>query len=307
MAGSTAGASTPPPSPSTQVYRPPSSPPSTPANPPPVNAPISPSAGTGSQLPEGGRIIFPTYRVVGYYGAPYNSGLGVLGKGTPEQAAEAIEKAAAPFAPYGRAVQPAMELTATVAQGSPGPDGDYSSAVSTAAVAAYLAVAKAHKMLLVLDFQPGRGQFLPQVEQFASFLKDPWVGVGLDPEWQVGPGQLPGKVIGSSSAAGINAVSEYLAGIVRTYKLPQKLFVVHQFTLSMLPDRGAIQTHAELATTFQADGHGSIAVKQVVYSQLAFPRPYGSGFKLFYSEDPQLMTAAQVMALVRRPDLITYE
>ena len=258
-------------------------------------------------LPLGGTRIFPAYRVVAYYGAPYNAGLGILGAGSPEHAALAIERQATAYRAFGRPVQPAMELLATVAQGSPGPDHDYSKPVSQSAVAAYLAVAKRHHMLLILDFQPGRGSFLPQVERFRRFLDDPWVGVALDPEWKMGPHQVPATVIGSASAASINAVSSYLASIVRTEHLPQKLFVIHQFTLSMLPDRDRIATHPELASVLHADGHGGIGVKEAVYHQLAFPPPFYTGFKLFVHDDPTLMTPAQVMSLHRRPDLVTYE
>ena len=260
-------------------------------------------------LPLGGTKIFPEYRVVAYYGAPGNAGLGILGAGSAEHAAKAIERQAAAYREFGRKVQPAMELLATVAQGSPGPDHDYSAAVSASAVAAYLAVAKRHHMLLILDFQPGRGSFLPQVKQFRRFLDDPWVGVALDPEWKMGPHQVPATVIGSASASAdsINDVSSYLAGIVRSEHLPQKLFVIHQFTLRMLPDRNRIATHPELASVLHADGHGGIAVKEAVYHQLAFPPAFCAGFKLFVHDDPKLMTPAQVMALQRRPDLITYE
>ena len=94
---------------------------------------------------------------------------------------------------------------------------------------------------------------------------------------------------------------------MRTGHLPQKLFLVHQFTLRMLPDRNRIQTHPELATVLHADGHGTVAVKQAVYHQLAFPAKFYAGFKLFLHDDPHLMTPAQVMALHRRPDLVTYE
>jgi hypothetical protein len=200
-----------------------------------------------------------------------------------------------------------MELIATVAQASAGPDGLFSAPMSQAAVAQYLAAAHRHKMLLILDFQPGRGDFLPQVKQYASLLTDPSVGVALDPEWKVGPHQRPAQVIGHASADSINAVGAYLAGIVRAHNLPQKLFVLHQFTLSMIPNRGGVARHPELATVFHADGHGSIANKRAIYKYLHFPRDAGAGFKLFFREDPKLMTPLQVMHLTRRPDLITYQ
>ncbi|MDQ6937091.1 MAG: hypothetical protein M3140_05185 [Actinomycetota bacterium] len=260
-----------------------------------------------AQLPHGGRTLLPTYRVVAYYGVPHNRALGILGAGSPEHAAQAIERVSAGYTRFGRPVQPAMEVVATVAQGSPGRDGSYSAPIPTSDVTEYLKVAKAHKMLLVLDFQPGRGEFLPQVKQFAKFLRDPWVGVALDPEWKISPGELPGREIGHSRAASINAVSAYLAALVQRENLPQKLFVVHQFTLRMLPDRAAITRHRQLALVLHADGHGSVAAKREVYRRLAFPRSVGAGFKLFYREDGQLMTPAEVMALPRRPDLITYQ
>ena len=126
----------------------------------------------------------------------------------------------------GLPVQPAMELIATVAQGSPGPDGDYSAAIPDEDVQRYLDVAHAHHMLLVLDFQPGRGQFLPQVQHFARFLTDPAVSVALDPEWKMGPGEKPGNVIGSSTSPDILAVRDYLSHLVATKHLPDKLLVI---------------------------------------------------------------------------------
>jgi hypothetical protein len=287
-----------PPDPTTTV---PEVPPSSSAS----SAPSSPSS--APQLPLGGRTLLPRYRVVAYYGAPANGALGVLGRWSPDAAAVRIQRTAAQYAGFGRRVQPAMELIATVAQASAGPDGRFSAPMSQAAVARYLAAAHRHKMLLILDFQPGRGDFLPQVKQYASFLTDPSVGVALDPEWKVGPHQRPARVIGHASAASINAVGTYLAGIVRSHNLPQKLFVLHQFTLSMIPNRSGVARHRELATVFHADGHGSIANKRAIYKYLHFPRDAGAGFKLFFREDPKLMTPLQVMHLTRRPDLITYQ
>src|SRR5689334_14401269 len=50
----------------------------------------SPPASPVALLPRGGRHIFPRFRVVAYYGVPGNAELGVLGAGTPEQAAAAV-------------------------------------------------------------------------------------------------------------------------------------------------------------------------------------------------------------------------
>jgi hypothetical protein len=201
-----------------------------------------------------------------------------------------------------------MELITTVAQASPGPDGTYSTPADATVVQKYLDAARRHRMLLILDFQPGRGDFLPQVKRYEQFLVQPDVGVALDPEWRMKPGQVPGRVIGSARAAEINAVSSYVAGLVAANRLPQKAFVVHQFTLPMLPDRTRIANRPGLAVIFHADGFGTQELKKGVYRTLALPGPpFHIGFKLFYKADTRTMTPAQAMALRPQPDLITYQ
>ncbi len=260
------------------------------------------------QLPRGGRRLLPDYRLIAYYGAAGGGGLGVLGEGTPDQAAAALTKQANAYAPFGRRIQPVMELITTVAQASPGPDGTYSTASDPATVQRYLDAARRHKMLLILDFQPGRGQFLPQVKRYERFISQPDVGVALDPEWRMKPNQVPATVIGSATAAEINSVSAYVQGLAKANRLPEKAFVIHQFTLPMLPDRQRIVARYGLATIFHADGFGSQQLKKGVYRQLALPRPpFRIGFKLFFDEDTDTMTPAEAMALRPQPDLITYQ
>jgi hypothetical protein len=246
--------------------------------------------------------------VVAFYGAAGTPLLGVLGRGSPERAAAAIERQAAAYAAYGRRVQPAMELLATIAQRAAGDDGRYSRPVPSSEIARYLAAAHRHRMLLILDIQPGRGEFLPQVQRLAPFLTDPSVGIALDPEWKVGPDEVPGTVIGSATAAGINAVARFLHQLVVANNLPDKLLVVHEFTASMLPDRAAIERPAGVEVVLHADGFGTPRLKTGVYQQLALPAPpFHAGFKLFYTQDGQLMTPAQVMDLRPQPEVVTYQ
>jgi hypothetical protein len=268
---------------------------------------VRPPAAT-KQLPLGGRTILGRYRVVAYYGGPNGPALGALGDAPPEQMAAVIADRARQYARYGRRVQPAMELITTVAQAAPGPDGLYSKAIPLATVRHFLAVARAHRMLLILDFQPGRGEFLPQVEQFSGVLADPNVSVALDPEWKMAPGEVPATVIGSSQASSINAVGSYLSRLVARHDLPDKLLMVHQFTLGMLPDRDRIVRYPGVELVLHADGFGTPAEKLATWQRLAFPgRPDGAGFKLFLTQDSGLMSPAEVMRLLPRPDVITYQ
>ncbi len=274
----------------------------------------SPSPAALAQLPRGGRTIFPRHTVVMAYGAASTPGLGMLGEVPPDQAAARLLAGAVPFQPAsGRPVLPAFELITTVAQRSPGADGAYSGYVSDADVQRYLDAARKAKMLLVLDFQPGRADVLAQVKRYERFLLEPEVGVALDPEWVLQPGQRPGRQIGTMDAATVNRVSSYLGNLTVKAALPEKLFIVHQFKTRMLPDRQAIVARPGLALVFHIDGFGSRRDKRATYDLLSVKdgkAPGGqahNGFKLFLDEDIDLMTPAETMALVPRPELVSYQ
>jgi hypothetical protein len=258
------------------------------------------------QLPRGGRVIFPGHRVVAYYGAPQDPQLGELGIGTPDHAVRRLMRQARPYA-RGRAIMPALELIAVVASaGSYG--GRYSYRQSTATIKRYLAAARRAKALLILDIQPGRADFMGEVKHLEPFLREPDVGLALDPEWHVAAGEQPGKVIGSMQSSEVNAISAWLATIVRAGNLPQKLLVVHQFTDNMIRDKQLLTQSPEVALTLNVDGFGTIPVKVAKYRDFARGRPRThNGFKLFYHEDPVLMKPRAVLRMRPPPELVVYE
>ncbi|MGI8412787.1 MAG: hypothetical protein ACR2QA_09910 [Solirubrobacteraceae bacterium] len=103
------------------------------------------------QLPRGGRTILPGHLVVAYYGILGTSN--ILGQThDPEADAAGVQRQAS--ARFGRAVQPAFELVATIASPDPGPSGTYSSPVDSATITRYLQAAHRHRLLLILDFRP---------------------------------------------------------------------------------------------------------------------------------------------------------
>jgi hypothetical protein len=245
--------------------------------------------------------------VVAYYGTPGTARMGVLGSGPPEQVADRLDAAAAPFATPGKEVQPAMELIVHVADGAPGPDGNYSHAIDEAEAWRYLEVARAHRQLLVIDIQPGSSDFLTTTRPWERLLSEPDVGLALDPEWRMPPGQVPGEQIGTVTAAEINETSAWLAEIVRRGNLPQKLFVLHQFTPAMIQQPEQLQTPPELATVQHVDGFGGQPDKLAKYAQLVRPGHLLHGFKLFYTQDTPMLTPAQTLGLNPVPDFVTYQ
>ena len=270
---------------------------------------VTPTEPPPQLLPGGGRRIFPAHLVVAHYGTAGTGALGVLGEGTPEQAAARVVKAAAPFAKAsGRKVLPAFELISSIAQRKPGDDGTYSTYIADADVARYLAAARRVHALVVLDLQPGRADFLTQAKHFEKFLLQPDVGLALDAEWKLTPTQVPLRQIGATNAAAINAVSSYVAQLTMAHRLPEKLFVLHQFRQFMIPDRDKVVPRPGLAMVIHLDGFGTQRVKREVYAALAIRRGFlHNGLKLFIDEDTKMFTPAEAMAFRPRPELITYQ
>lgn len=264
------------------------------------------------ELPGGGRTIVPGRKVVAFYGHPGDDNLGALGVGSPASMSKKLVAQARPYNTRRRPVLPAMELISTLARDTPAETGNYSSRTPHRTIRRYLRAARKVNALLILDIQPGRGSFTPEIDYISRWLKEPDVGLALDPEWHVGPQEIPGQVIGSMNAADINAASAYLTLLVRRYKLPQKLLLVHRFTPGMIKDNSTLHRTPGVALTINIDGFGTPAQKTAKYEELARLNPrQAHGFKLFYEEDIRtgttLMTPAQVQRLDPRPSVVVYE
>jgi hypothetical protein len=262
---------------------------------------------TPPELPRGGRSILPEKRVVAFYGAPQSRELGALGIGTPDRAAGRLARQARAYERERRPVLPALELITVIANADAGDDDMYRSRQSDAVIRRYLRAARRHRMLLLLDIQPGRSDFFTETTRLERWLRQPDVGLALDPEWRVTAPEVPGQVIGHVGAREVNATSAWLAQLVARHQLPQKLFVLHQFTDDMVDDT-QLKRRAELAMVLNADGFGTRPVKVSKYH--AFTRAaktFHQGFKLFYEEDVGLMTPPQVLRLRPSPDVVVYE
>ncbi|MBO9047039.1 hypothetical protein JG550_001181 [Curtobacterium flaccumfaciens pv. flaccumfaciens] len=265
----------------------------------------------GFQLRNGGQRPFDGHRYVALYGAPGAPALGVLGEQGPKETVQRAEQVAKPYrAESDELVTPAMEVIATVAAGDAGADGDYSTELPVSTLEPYVEAAHDADMPVIIDLQPGRSDFLSQAKKYESLLKKPGVWLALDPEWRLAKDQVPLKQIGSVSASEVNEVSSWLAALVRDEGLPPKALVLHQFRLSMIQDRSALQTHPELDMLVHVDGQGSQPDKQATWKALHQGAPEGLhwGWKNFYDEDTPMLTPAQTMQDVTpTPSLVTYQ
>jgi hypothetical protein len=267
----------------------------------------APAAPPPVELPRGGRSVLPEHRVVAYYGAPQARELGALGIGTPASAVRRLERQARPYGTGKRPALPALELIAVIAAAHPGDDGMYRTRQDDAVIRRYLRAARRARALLLLDIQPGRSDFFTETTRLQKWLKEPDVGLALDPEWRMGPGEVPGQVIGSVDSREVNATSAWLDQLVARLGLPEKLLVIHQFTDDMV-DETALKPRENLAIVLNADGFGDRPNKRVKYHRFTRQSPgFHPGFKLFYREDIDLMTPRTVLRLRPPPDFVVYE
>jgi hypothetical protein len=266
---------------------------------------------TGAQVPGGGQLPLAGRRLVALYGHPGTASLGVLGE-QPLQAtlARATQVASTYQGLGGLPAVPALDLIATVASGSPGADGDYSAESSVEDLRPWVEAAQQAGVYVVLDLQSGRSDFLSQAKQYQSLLEQPGVGLAVDPEWRLTAGQQPLQQIGSVDVGEINQVSAWLAGVVQAGHLPQKVFLVHQFRLSMIRGRDQLDTgHDELVTVIHGDGNGTPDLKYGTWKAITAAAPPGVvwGWKDFYDEDSPMLTPQQTVAVTPSPVFVSYQ
>ena len=193
------------------------------------------------ELPGGGHLLFPGRRLVAIYGHPGDGNLGVLGEQPVDAAVQRARAIAAGYIGVSpELVVPTFEIITTVASAEAGADGDYSLESSIDHIRPWVDAAAAAGFYVVLDLQPGYTDFLTQAMRYEELLAQPHVGLALDPEWRLAPGERHMRDIGQVSADEVNRVAAWLAELTRRHHLPQKLLLLHQFRLDMLPDRANI-------------------------------------------------------------------
>ncbi|MCC3264982.1 hypothetical protein [Arthrobacter gengyunqii] len=264
------------------------------------------------ELPGGGQTVFPGRRMVALYGHPSGGSLGVLGEQGLEESIRRAQETAAQYQPFSdEPVVPALEIITTVASSEAGADGDFSTETAVAELLPWIEAAGEAGVYVILDLQPGHSTFLNQARRYEELLKFPHVGLALDSEWRLAPGQRHLEQIGSVDSAEVNEVSAWLAELTRENVLPQKLFMLHQFNSSMIRDRDQLDvSHSELAVSLHADGHGTPGEKLDTWNVLrtGLQPEIWPGWKNFYDEDTPTLTPEQTFTQIDpKPWFISYQ
>jgi hypothetical protein len=90
-------------------------------------------------------------------------------------------------------VLPALELIAVVAPRTPGEGGRYNLRQPDSVIRRYLKAARRRQGAAVLDIQPGRSDFFTEATRLRKWLKQPDVGLALDPSGGWARARCPGR------------------------------------------------------------------------------------------------------------------
>ena len=211
--------------------------------------------------------ILPARRIIAFYGNPLSKRMGILGEFAAE---DMLRKLDAEVAAWNRLdpehpAQPALHLIVLVADAQPGTSGKYRTRHDSAMVEKVYGWAKSRNALLFLDLQVGQSTLKYELPWIEKFLKRPDVHLGIDPEFSMKNGGIPGKRVGTYDAADVNYASHFLAELVDRYKLPPKILVVHRFTPGGVTNTRKIALDPRVQVVMHMDGFGPSWMKRDTY------------------------------------------
>lgn len=300
----------------------------------PTKAPATPEPPLVPAFPPA-HLVLDDNLLVTWYGNPWSNRMGILGERKGADLANGLKEQAAAYQKVtSKKVIPAYHLVAVVAQAAPGADGKYRRRETTKVIRQMLDEARANGFKLILDVQPAWSTVSEEVAFLKPFLMEPDVYLALDPEFTMledaeraaalqragyarsgllGERKVPGKIIGTMLGKDINAALDMVEQIVAENHLPPKVVIVHQFTWNMLPDKQTVRPSKSLDIVLDMDGFGAQSLKLSTYRSILKQTPMETtgfrftGFKLFYKQDTNLLTPAQVLALKPSPTVVIYQ
>ncbi len=258
--------------------------------------------------------ILPYHRIIAFYGNLYSKRMGILGQIPKDQMIAQLKDEVAKWqaADSTTIAIPALHYIAVTAQGDPGKNNLHNKRMPFQQIDKVLEWAKPINALVFLDIQVGHSTVKAETERLEKYLAMPNVHLGIDPEFSMKEGHIPGRKIGYFNAEDVNDAIDILAEIVKKNKLPPKVLVVHRFTQGMIKGYKRIKTVPEVQVVMDMDGFGDRVLKRSTYKSYIFREPVQfTGFKLFYKNDiagsNRMFTKEEVLALTPKPVYIQYQ
>lgn len=258
--------------------------------------------------------LLPSHRIIAFYGNLYSKRMGILGEIPREQMLKQLQSEVKKWQLADSTVTtiPALHYIAVTAQGAPGKDNMHRMRMPFKQIDTVISWAKPINALVFLDIQVGHSTVKEEVSQLEKYLAMPNVHLGIDPEFSLKNGEIPGTKIGSFTADDINDAIDILANLVKKNKLTPKVLIVHRFTQGMVTNYKDIKTVPEVQVVMDMDGFGSKVLKRSTYKSYIFREPVQfTGFKLFYKNDNwndwTMYTPEELLQLTPKPSYIQFQ
>ncbi len=269
--------------------------------------PVALEMASDPTLEQSGAGILPDKRIIAFYGNPLSRRMGVLGEYTPDVMLRMldVEVAAWEAADPSTPVVPALHLIAVVARDHPGPDGKYRGRMADTLIERVARWAATRDAIVFLDVQIGHSTLQEELPRIAHFLRRPNFHLGIDPEFAMKNGGIPGKRIGTYDAVDINYAVRFLGDLVTQHRLPPKVLVVHRFTRNGVTNAQNVRLDPRVQIVMHMDGFGAPTLKRATWNRFIVPEPVQfAGWKQFYkarNDDPRT-TIQEILAL--RPKVV---
>ncbi|MGF7072518.1 hypothetical protein [Mucilaginibacter sp. 3215] len=259
--------------------------------------------------------ILPFNRIVAFYGNLYSKNMGVLGQYPRKTMLNKLKEEVKNWEKADTAtnVVPALHYICVTAQADAGRNGLHNLRMPFSQIDTVISWAKSINALVFLDIQVGFSTVQTELPLLEKYMKMPNVHLGIDPEFSMKEGSVPGKRIGTFDADDINYVTGYLAKLAKKNDLPPKIFVVHRFTKRMVTNYKDIKLRPEVQVVMDMDGWGGPELKKSTYKYFISEEPVQfTGFKLFYKNDiknvpHRMLTPKEVLSLKPAPIYIQYQ
>lgn len=256
--------------------------------------------------------IFPYNRVVAFYGNLYSKRMGILGELPKHQM---LAKLKGEVEKWQKAdttipIMPALHYVAVTAQSN---GGKQRKRMPSQQIDTIISWAKEINALVFLDIQVGWSTLQEEVPELEKYLKMPNVHLGIDPEFSMKFGDVPGKRIGTFNSDDVNYTINYLADVVKKNNLPPKILVVHRFTQGMVTNALNIKPTPEVQVLMDMDGWGDKILKRSTWLRYIKKEPVQfAGFKLFYKNDTKknpngLYNPQELLQFTPKPIYIQYQ
>jgi hypothetical protein len=299
-----------------------------------ASSPVStPTASPSPSFDPDAGAALPQNRIVAFYAVP-----GAAVTGPAHELTEAMLARLKQQAAVYQQLDPAhpvlagIDLVVSVPDRRPGPAGTYSHHVDAATIDQYVEFCRKNNLLLFLDLNFGWSAPLDELNFFRQYLKLPFVHVAVDPEWMFPRHNgVPGINLSNVRAADLNPLISAVAQMPAEYKVPRKMFMIHQYRsdgddltnpydpgAAIIADKRNLLNDSRVDVVIHVDSvggwPGDIEVKTEQYTKWVaqgmqrFQNFRYGGFKIFYQLESKnkLMTPEQVMALQPAPMIITY-